>query len=289
MAAAGIRDILIANQIVGPLKMRRLHRAARERRSHRRGRQHGECRRAGRGRRRPRARGCSVVIEVDIGMNRAGVAPGAPVVGAGRARSPRVPACGFVGRDGLGKPRGHDRRSGREGAGRRPRRSACSPRAPTPAGGPATRSRSSAAAAPAPFPTAPAAGRHRSAGRRRDLQRHALPRPLSRRLPCALTLLATVTSRPTADADRPRCRQEGDERRRGHAAADRPAGGPQPAAVGRARDDRARGAERAAARSATASNSSSAIPTPRCICTRRSSASAAAPSNASGPSRRAAG
>ena len=31
--------------------------------------------------------------------------------------------------------------------------------------------------------------------------------------PCALTLLATVTSRPTADADRARCRQEGDERR----------------------------------------------------------------------------
>ena len=88
MAAAGIRDILVANQVVGPIKARRLaalcassgadvivavddegnarelDAAARERGV------------------RPR-----VVIEVDVGMGRCGVAPGAPVVALARAVS----------------------------------------------------------------------------------------------------------------------------------------------------------------------------------------------------------
>jgi len=79
MAAAGIRDILIANQIVGPIKLGRLVALAGHadpivcvdnvenltaldavfRQAHKRLR---------------------VAIEVDIGMNRAGVVPGAPVV-----------------------------------------------------------------------------------------------------------------------------------------------------------------------------------------------------------------
>jgi len=42
-----------------------------------------------------------------------------------------------------------------------------------------------------------AAGRHRDPGGWRNLQRHALPDELSRDIPAALTLLATVVSRQT--------------------------------------------------------------------------------------------
>ena len=65
-----------------------------------------------------------VVIEVDIGMHRAGVLPGAPVVALARsiAAADRV---AFRRRDGMGEPRGHHRRSGGEGArGRRRDRAA---------------------------------------------------------------------------------------------------------------------------------------------------------------------
>jgi D-serine deaminase-like pyridoxal phosphate-dependent protein len=79
MAAAGIRDILIANQIVGPIKIDRLVRLA----------DHADpivyadsienlieldAAFGNAGKRLP------VAIEVDIGMNRAGVEPGPPVV-----------------------------------------------------------------------------------------------------------------------------------------------------------------------------------------------------------------
>jgi D-serine deaminase-like pyridoxal phosphate-dependent protein len=98
MAAAGIRDILIANQIVGPVKISRLIELAKRaepivcvdsmdnvteldeafRRSNRRLR---------------------VAIEVDIGMNRAGVQPGLPVVSlAGEIT--RRPGLQFVGVEG---------------------------------------------------------------------------------------------------------------------------------------------------------------------------------------------
>ena len=153
MAAAGIRNILIANQIVGPIKLRRLvdlleladpivavdslanldelAEAAR-----------------GRGRILP------VVIEVDIGMKRAGVAAGDAGRGAGKGDRASVPGLRFRGLDRLGEPGRDHRRSGQEGAGRgggdRPadgeRR--CLPR------GQATPSRSWAAAAPAPSPIA---------------------------------------------------------------------------------------------------------------------------------------
>jgi D-serine deaminase-like pyridoxal phosphate-dependent protein len=98
MAAAGIRDILIANQIVGPIKVGRLVALA----------QRADpivCvdsvenateldaafRQAGK-----RLR---VLIEVDIGMNRAGVAPGAPVVALAHeiARRPGLRLVGLEG------------------------------------------------------------------------------------------------------------------------------------------------------------------------------------------------
>ena len=79
LAACGLRDILIANQIVGPAKMQRLREL----------RQHAdpivavdnpahvlELGTAMQG----SARNLRVVIEVDIGMHRAGVSPGEPVV-----------------------------------------------------------------------------------------------------------------------------------------------------------------------------------------------------------------
>ena len=98
MAAAGIRDILIANQIVGEAKVRRLidlvgpadpivavdsvanldELAAAAKSS---------------------GKTLKVAIEVDIGMNRAGVAPGAPVVALARqvALRPGLRLAGLVG------------------------------------------------------------------------------------------------------------------------------------------------------------------------------------------------
>jgi D-serine deaminase-like pyridoxal phosphate-dependent protein len=82
-AAAGIRDILIANQVVGPIKARRLAALATEVDimvavdSIEAARQINDA--AHRAGSQPR-----VVIEVDCGMGRAGVAPGAPAVSLAR-------------------------------------------------------------------------------------------------------------------------------------------------------------------------------------------------------------
>lgn len=95
MAAAGIRDILIANQIVGEAKVQRLIELTD---------------RADpivavdsipnldelSGAARAVCKVLRVVIEVDIGMNRAGVAPGAPVVALAREIA-RRPGLRFVG------------------------------------------------------------------------------------------------------------------------------------------------------------------------------------------------
>ena len=95
MAAAGIRDILIANQIVGPIKIGRLVRLA----------EHADpivCvdsienlieldEAFGNSGKRLR-----VAIEVNIGMNRAGVEPGLPVVALAQAIANR-PRLHFVG------------------------------------------------------------------------------------------------------------------------------------------------------------------------------------------------
>src|SRR5215468_209312 len=98
MAAAGIRDILIANQIVGATKIERLVAIADradpivcvdsvENASE----LDAAFRRAGK-----RLR---VLIEVDIGMSRAGVAPGAPAVALAREIA-RRPGLRFVGVEG---------------------------------------------------------------------------------------------------------------------------------------------------------------------------------------------
>jgi D-serine deaminase-like pyridoxal phosphate-dependent protein len=101
MAAAGIRDILVANQVVGPQKIARLVNL----------RRHADvvvavdhpanvaalatAARAKRVRLR-------VVVEVDIGLNRAGVAPGAPVVTLARevARHEGLAFAGVMGWEG---------------------------------------------------------------------------------------------------------------------------------------------------------------------------------------------
>src|SRR5689334_14602897 len=98
MAAAGIRDILIANQIVGAAKIERLIEVARRADpivcvdGADNARELDQAfRRAGK-----RLR---VLIEVDIGMNRAGVAPGADVVALAReiARLPGLKLAGVEG------------------------------------------------------------------------------------------------------------------------------------------------------------------------------------------------
>ena len=90
LAAMGIRDILIANQIVGPAKMRRLvdllavadpivgvdstaHVDELSAALH------------------SSSQALRVVIEIDIGMHRAGVQPGAPVVALARAIAAHAP------------------------------------------------------------------------------------------------------------------------------------------------------------------------------------------------------
>ena len=101
MAAGGIRDILIANQIVGPHKMRRLV----------------DVRRQAdpivtvddpvqvemlREAMKPAGLTLRVLIEVDIGLCRAGVAPGAPAVRLGEliSRQPGLELAGIMGYEG---------------------------------------------------------------------------------------------------------------------------------------------------------------------------------------------
>ena len=92
MAAAGIRDILIANQIVGAIKVRGWSTCSTGRDvivavdSLDNVAELGEAA-AGRG------RTLRVVIEVDIGMRRAGVAPGEAGGGAGGRDRERGRAC----------------------------------------------------------------------------------------------------------------------------------------------------------------------------------------------------
>ena len=103
--------------------------------------------------------------------------------------------------------------------------------------------------------------------------------------PCALTLLATVTSRPTPTRI---ILDAGKKSMSGDAAMPQPIGLP-PVRQLRLSAEHATieldEPQRDAARSATASSSSSAIPTRRCICMTRSSACARDGSRPSGPSR----
>ena len=94
MAAAGIRDILIANQIVGPIKIGRLVAAARSRRPDRRVDSIENLIELDAA--FTSGKPLRVAIEVNIGMNRAGVAPGAPVVAFAHEIASR-PGLRFVG------------------------------------------------------------------------------------------------------------------------------------------------------------------------------------------------
>ena len=103
MAAAGIRNILIANQVVGSLEARAPGRSLSSRRSHSRRGLRSACQ--GAGCRGPGGRDASgVVVEVNIAMNRAGVEPGEPVVGLGPAGR-GVPRPAVRGPHGLGRRR----------------------------------------------------------------------------------------------------------------------------------------------------------------------------------------
>jgi uncharacterized pyridoxal phosphate-containing UPF0001 family protein len=180
MAAAGIRDILIANQIVGTTKIGRLialtsaadpivavdsvanatflSEAS-----------------SGQG------KVLKVVIEVDVGMNRCGVEPGA------RAAALAAEISGLAGLRfmGLMAWEGHAAtiadlaERARRGQGHR---SADRERRCLPQGRPKGGDRELRRRRHVPILRAPAR-RHRSAGGRRDLQRHALPHELPSRLP----------------------------------------------------------------------------------------------------------
>ena len=114
MAAAGIRDILIANQIVGPTKIDRLVRLAEQADPIVCVDSIENADRARRGFGTP-ASALRVAIEVNIGMNRAGVEPGASVAAFAREIA-QPPGLALRRRGGLGKPRHDHRRPGREGA-----------------------------------------------------------------------------------------------------------------------------------------------------------------------------
>jgi D-serine deaminase-like pyridoxal phosphate-dependent protein len=84
MAAAGIRDILVANQIVGPIKTARLAHLQRQADVKVLVDDEANLRELGQA---AQARGVEigVLVEVDIGMERAGVQPGAPALALARA------------------------------------------------------------------------------------------------------------------------------------------------------------------------------------------------------------
>ncbi len=102
--------------------------------------------------------------------------------------------------------------------------------------------------------------------------------------PYALTVMTTVTSRPTPN--RIIC-DAGKKTMSSDASMPEPLGlgaGPRGAALGRARHDRARTSRAKRRASATGWNGSSAIPIPRCICTRKSTRHARAASRRCGRS-----
>ena len=123
MAAAGIRDILVANQIVGPIKARRLAGLAAQAdvivavdSAENVGELDAAAYAMGT---RPR-----VVIEVNTGMERAGTLPGEPTVRLAEKVSQMQSAAVCRG-DGLGRACDGRARSGRPGRGDRRRRSGC--------------------------------------------------------------------------------------------------------------------------------------------------------------------
>ena len=86
MAAAGIRDILIANQVVGAVEDRPAGPPGPPRRRHRGGGRRGAGRRPWTAAARDAGTRLRVVVEVNMAMNRAGVEPGEPVVALAKQR-----------------------------------------------------------------------------------------------------------------------------------------------------------------------------------------------------------
>ena len=115
MAAAGIRDILIANQIVGTAEGRAGWSSSCARRSDRGGRQRRERRRARRGGCRPRARAAGGDRGRHRHESRRRRARAQPVVALAR-RDRAGGRSALRRRDGLGEPHRPDRRPGRKGA-----------------------------------------------------------------------------------------------------------------------------------------------------------------------------
>jgi D-serine deaminase-like pyridoxal phosphate-dependent protein len=95
MAAAGFTDLLIANQIVGPIKLARLAALARRATSIVAVDDPGNVAALAAAAAAARCR-IGVVVEVNIGMNRAGVEPGAPVLALAEAVA-RHPSLAFRG------------------------------------------------------------------------------------------------------------------------------------------------------------------------------------------------
>jgi D-serine deaminase-like pyridoxal phosphate-dependent protein len=98
LAEAGIRDILIANQIIGPVKLARLARLAQRARVRACVDDAGNLAEMGKA---ARAAGATieVLVEVDVGMNRCGVEPGAAALELAR-KVQAEPGLRFVGLQG---------------------------------------------------------------------------------------------------------------------------------------------------------------------------------------------
>jgi D-serine deaminase-like pyridoxal phosphate-dependent protein len=98
LAGAGIRDVFLANQVVGPLKLGRLARLARQVKLRVCVDDPGNVERMGEA---ARAEGVTldVLVEVDVGMNRCGVEPGEPTLQLAR-RIAGTPGLRFVGLQG---------------------------------------------------------------------------------------------------------------------------------------------------------------------------------------------
>jgi len=101
MAAGGIRDILIANQVVGPQKLRRLAELCRIADPIVAVDHEDQVRAAGEAMRAAGTR-LRVLVEIDLGMNRAGVLPGEGAVRLGQAAAstPGIELAGIMGYEG---------------------------------------------------------------------------------------------------------------------------------------------------------------------------------------------
>ena len=97
MIDAGLSDVLIANQAIGPIKAAELARLAGARPRDRRRREPVERRASCRRRRATRGREIGVLVEVDVGLHRSGVRSVAEAVELGGAGRASCRGCGCTG------------------------------------------------------------------------------------------------------------------------------------------------------------------------------------------------